>query len=91
MMVNCQQDDTLVNKGSIFNTDPNPGHIFISMSINDGGNTITQTFGFYPSVAVNPLTGNIQCAGQFVNDFSHPYDVSTTAILTNSQFYDVVN
>lgn len=48
------------------------------MSINDGGNSITQTFGFSPSVEVNPLTGNISCAGAFVNDSSHGYDVSTT-------------
>jgi len=76
------------------NNGTDPGHTFISMSINDplnSDNNITQTLGFYPQDSVNPVTGNNVVDGLFVDNSGHNYHVSATINLNNSSFYQIVN
>ncbi|PWK20938.1 hypothetical protein [Xanthomarina spongicola] len=82
-------DDTWVNDGTIFNPDINVGHTFISIRMNDMGNIVNQTFGFYPSDSVSPTSPEIN--GVWVDDGGHGYDVSATMILNYSEFNTLKN
>ncbi|QMU63049.1 MAG: hypothetical protein GKR88_01360 [Flavobacteriaceae bacterium] len=71
-----------------------PGHTFVSMSINDPNspnNNVTQVFGYYPATSVNPLIGNNTANGEFRDNSGHNYHVSVTINLNNLDFFNLVN
>ncbi len=84
-----------VPNSAVANNGTDPGHSFISMSINDPNiseNNITQVFGVYPENSVNPLPGgSIISNGEFRDNSGHNYHVSATINLSNNSFYSIVN
>ncbi len=63
------------------------GHTFVGLSRTNEDGTVTEaTIGFYPSEAVNPVSGEIETDGAFYDDSGHPSDVSKTMEVTADEF-----
>ncbi|MEO5894063.1 MAG: hypothetical protein ABIQ31_27650, partial [Ferruginibacter sp.] len=65
------------------------GHTFLIFTQTTPTGTTTRNIGFYPRNSASPVSPVDQ--GQLNNDEQHPYDVSLTITMTNSQFFTVLS
>lgn len=65
------------------------GHAFLIFTQTTPTGVTTRNIGFYPSGSVSPTYPRDE--GQLNNDEQHPYDVSLTINMTNSQFFTVLS
>lgn len=69
----------------LINSSLNPGHAFITLTKSDGTNSVTVSFGFYPSISVLSITG--AAVGSMVNDDGgHEFNASISTGLSSLQF-----
>lgn len=67
-----------------------PGHSFIGLTKTSGSTTVTQTFGFYPSISWQVLTSH-PCDSKVVDNGEHRYDASLSQMLNSSQFATTIS
>ncbi len=77
-------DGTSSNGNSI-----NVGHTFLILTEVTPTGTISRSVGFYPQEMVYP--GYTSAPGMANNDQQHPYNISLTMTVTNSEFFDVLS
>jgi hypothetical protein len=76
--------------GSSSGSNPvNVGHAFLIFSETTMAGTITRNVGLYPQNIVNPYYPSAQA--QLNNDANHSYNISLTVIVTNGQFFNMLN
>ena len=67
----------------------NVGHTFLILTEATPTGTITRNVGFYPQNNVNPHSPIDK--GQLNNNEQHPYDISLTIDVNNSQFFNILS
>lgn len=72
--------------GKIFNWDlGSPGHSFIQLKKQNGGQSVMQNIGFYPVNGFKTVLRPEPVAGKFVNNNGHEYNASYKVNLTAAQ------
>ncbi|HEY5391842.1 MAG TPA: hypothetical protein VIJ57_06995, partial [Hanamia sp.] len=67
----------------------NVGHTFLILTEISPTETTTRNVGFYPQNSVNPSSPIDE--GQLNNNEQHPYNISLTIDINNSQFFNILN
>lgn len=67
-----------------------PGHTFLSFSKSNGGQSVQQVFGWYPSQSWEAMTTPAPIDGKFVDDAGHEFNASLTMTVTPSQLQDAI-
>lgn len=85
--------DLPVNSDPSYLVTPGPtfscGHSFITLTKYNGSTTVSQSFGFYPSIQVLSLT--LTSTGSIINDNGgHEYDASSLKTVTAGEFDNVM-
>lgn len=77
-------------RSSSFGGNPvNVGHVFLILTEVSPTGTTTRNVGFYPQGNVDPY--NPIDKGQLNNNEQHPYNISLTTDVNNSEFYNILN
>lgn len=67
-------------------SDASPGHTFITLYENNGGNLVQQNFGFYPNSSWKTVVGPDNLVSKMVDDAGHEYQARYTVTLSATQF-----